>query len=289
VHTHNLPGIGTGIWEVCRRHRVPLVHTLNDYHLLCPRATLMGRDGATPCSPHPLLCGLRTRRLTRPSDAVSVVTGVSAHVVDVHADLFPTAERLVVRYPLAIPRWRPMRPPEQRLRTVGCIGNLDRIKGIEPLLEAAPALASLGVEVRIAGAGRLTQKVEAAAEAQPTVHYHGVVTGSAKEDFFEACDLGVIPSIWAEPGGPTHTMIEWLSSGRPVLVSRRGGLGEVVDLFGGSSAIEPTVSGIVAAIERLTSEPEWRRQVAAVRPIADNEHETWIGRHVSIYRSIVTH
>jgi hypothetical protein len=31
VHTHNLTGIGTGVWEVCRRLGVPVVHTLWDY------------------------------------------------------------------------------------------------------------------------------------------------------------------------------------------------------------------------------------------------------------------
>ena len=45
VHTSNLPGIGTGIWEAARRAGIPVVHTLHDYHLLCPRTTL--RLGST--------------------------------------------------------------------------------------------------------------------------------------------------------------------------------------------------------------------------------------------------
>lgn len=285
VHTHNLPGIGGGIWEVCRRLGLPIVHTVHDYHLLCPRVTLMHGDGVTPCSPNPLFCGLRTRRLGRFSDAVSVLAGVSAHVVRVHAGLFPNARRHVVRNPLAIPRWRPLRPPAERLRTVGYIGNLDPIKGLRLLLDAVPALAALGIEVRIAGAGRLAQEVAATSAAQPSVHYHGVVAGKDKEDFFEACDLGIIPSIWAEPGGPTHTMIEWLSSGRPVLVSRRGGLGEVVDEFAGSIAIEPTVAGIIAAIESLTPDQAWGHAVDRITPIVDDEHARWVSTYEAIYRS----
>src|SRR5947207_1721123 len=40
VHTNNLPGFGTGIWEVARRLDVPVVHSLHDYHLLCLRTSL---------------------------------------------------------------------------------------------------------------------------------------------------------------------------------------------------------------------------------------------------------
>jgi glycosyltransferase involved in cell wall biosynthesis len=286
VHTHNLPGIGTGIWEVCRRYQVPVVHTLHDYHLLCPRVTLMRRDGTTPCSPHPLFCGYRTRRLARSSDAVSVVTGVSEHIVGVHEGLFPMADRRVVRLPLARPQWAAVSPPGETLRTVGYIGNLSPIKGVNLLLEAVPALAALGVELRIAGDGELVREVRAAASSYANVHYHGLVTGKAKEDFFDACDVGVIPSVWAEPGGPVYTMIEWLWSGRPVLVSRRGGLGEVVDEFAGAIAIEPSAEGILRAIERLSSEAVWRHESAHARPDVDGDaYDRWIIAHESIYGS----
>ncbi|HET7855673.1 MAG TPA: glycosyltransferase, partial [Gaiellaceae bacterium] len=88
VHTNNLPGFSTAIWRVAERQGVPVVHTLHDYHLLCPRVTLLQPDG-TPCSPHPLLCGVRTRRLARWAGAVSHVVAVSNHLLERHAGLFP--------------------------------------------------------------------------------------------------------------------------------------------------------------------------------------------------------
>src|SRR6476659_2594944 len=91
VHTHNLAGIGTGVWEVSRRLGVPVVHTIHDYYLLCPRVTLMHRD-ASPCRPSPWLCGFRTKRLARWAPAVTQVIGVSQHALDVHAHLFPDAD-----------------------------------------------------------------------------------------------------------------------------------------------------------------------------------------------------
>ena len=87
VHTNNLPGITTGIWEVCRRAGIAVVHTLHDYHLLCPRVTLLRPNGEA-CEPHPLLCALRTRRMARWAPAVSHLIGVSRFVLSSHAQLF---------------------------------------------------------------------------------------------------------------------------------------------------------------------------------------------------------
>src|ERR1041385_273049 len=50
VHTSNLPGITTAIWETCRRLGVPVVHTIHDYYLLGPRGTFP-RPGGTPLCP----------------------------------------------------------------------------------------------------------------------------------------------------------------------------------------------------------------------------------------------
>ena len=88
VHTGNLPGLGTGVWEVARRLAVPVVHTLHDYYLLCARTSLVRSDGRA-CTPHPALCGLRSRRLARWSSAVSQVVAGSAHLLGRHRDLLP--------------------------------------------------------------------------------------------------------------------------------------------------------------------------------------------------------
>lgn len=286
VHTHNLPGISTGVWEVCRRLGLPVVHTLHDYYMLCPRVTLARRDGE-PCRPSPMLCGLRTRRLARWAPTVSHVIGVSQYLIDMHAQLFPRAEFHVIRNPMFASSLGKLRPPQARPSVLGYIGSLDRTKGVHLLLEAALRLEPLGFSLRIAGEGRLRDEVALAAEQRANVRWDGVVLGERKERFFEACDLGVIPSVWAEPGGPTQAMTEWLSAGRPVLVSRRGGLGEVADLYAGAIPIESTVDSIVESIAELFESARWGEAVAAVRPV-DSERgpEEWVKRHEALYRSL---
>lgn len=287
VHTHNLPGISTGIWEVCRRLGLPVVHSLHDYYLFCPRVTLMTRD-ATPCRPSPLLCGVRTRRLARWSSAASQVIGVSQYILDLHAPLFPRAEFHLIRHPIAVPGSVERGPPPVRPTVLGYIGSLERIKGVHLLLEAASRLAPLGLTLRIAGDGHLRDEVERAVRRGENVVWDGPVRGERKDRFFAECDLGLVPSVWAEPGGPTFTMVEWLAAGRPVLVSRRGGLGEVAGAYPGSIPIEPTVDSIVDSIVGLLEPARWQEALAAVRPIeSGQDQEDWAGKHEELYRSMV--
>jgi glycosyltransferase involved in cell wall biosynthesis len=286
VHTHNLPGLGTGVWETCRRLGVPLVHTLHDYYLLCPRVTLTRRDGA-PCRPSPLVCGLRARRLGRFGGAVGDVVGVSRHVLDRHAHVFPRARGHVIRNPVIPGSDLASRPPGTHLRTIGYLGSLDRIKGVHVLLQAAPELVRRGCSVVLAGAGRLEPDVQAAV-ARGEVRFLGPLSGPAKSAFFDTCDLGVVPSVWEEPGGPTYTMVEWLSSGRPLLVSRRGGLAEALDSLPGAIAVDPTPQALVMAIERLLEPPAWRDAVSRIRPVeAPGGFGRWVDEYEAVYRSAV--
>lgn len=283
VHTHNLPGITTGIWESARRAGVPVVHTLHDYHLICPRVTLLKPDGER-CSPHPLLCGLRERSLGRWGGAVSHVVGVSQYLLDRHTELFPDAELHVIRHPTKNPRTEPLPPPRDRLETLGYIGALAKTKGIDKLLEALPRIAELGIQVRIAGEGRLQAEVADAARRYSALDYLGYVGQDQKDEFLADCDAGIIPSVWPEPGGPPWAMLDWHWGGRPVLVSPRGGLAEALVDLPGARAVEPTVDGIVEAVRPLRDPEVWRQAVEAVKPVRNGtDFAYWFDAQEAVY------
>jgi glycosyltransferase involved in cell wall biosynthesis len=282
VHTNNLPGLSTAIWAAAQRKGVPVVHTLHDYYLLCPRVTLLQPDGS-PCKPHPLLCGMRTKRLTRWAGAVSQLVAVSNHLLKRHRHLFPTASLHTIRL-LVAPASKRFRPPGERPATLGYLGSLERTKGIDRLLDAAPSLARLGCALRIAGNGRLRAEVEAAAAREPNVSYLGAVSGGDKERFLEDCDAGIVPSVWEEPGAPSMTVLEWLGAGRPVLVSPRGGAAEVVDELAGAIAVQPDAEGIVAAVEALAAPGAWQEAVRRVRA-PEGKIEDWLSAHERVYDS----
>ena len=43
VHTNNLTGFSAAVWLAAWRRGLPIVHTLRDYYLLCPRTTMYRR------------------------------------------------------------------------------------------------------------------------------------------------------------------------------------------------------------------------------------------------------
>lgn len=289
VHTNNLPGTTTGIWEACARLGVPVVHTLHDYYLLCARSTLVRADGKE-CRPSALLCGTRERRLARWARSVREVIGVSAYILDRHRAFFPAGVgRRVIRHAIEGPSQAGTPPPSGELRTIGYLGALDVVKGVGALLEALPGLAAAGVDVHVAGDGRLRDQVTRAAAGGTGVHYHGVVAGDAKSAFLRGCDAGIVPSVWAEPGAPPYAAVEWLSVGRPVLASGRGGLGEAASRFPGLIPVQPDARGIEAAVRELRRPGRWAEAVeAASAPVGERgDRVRWLEDHLAVYRTAV--
>lgn len=283
VHTNNLPGIGAGVWEIARRGGIPVVHTVHDYHLLCPKVTLT-RDDGTPCRPHPLLCGARTRRLGRWAGAVSDIVAVSQFALDAHRDVFPRARAHVIRHPLAAPASASPAQAPAALRVLGYLGALERNKGVGVLLEATPRLVELGCRVRVAGDGRMKDEVAEAAGRVDGLEYAGRVDGLDKEAFLDACDAGVVPSVWPEPGGPPFTVVEWLARRRPVLVSERGGLAEVAATLPGCITVAPTADALVETVRGLLAPTRFADAAARVEPLEDvGEIERWLDAHEAVY------
>jgi len=91
----------------------------------------------------------------------------------------------------------------------------------------------------------------------------------------------------AEPGRPTHTLVEGLSAGRPALVSRRGGLDEVVDPYAGVVPIEPTAVVMTDAVARLLEPAVWYElvRVGAASGWCGGDRR-WVERYLEIYESL---
>ena len=133
----------------------------------------MRRNGEG-CSPHPALCGLRTRRLTRWARSVSVVSGVSEAVLKTHEHLFTGARLEVLRNPMAAYNGEILRTPSSQTPTIGYIGGLSREKGVDALLDAVEQLHAEPFRFRLAGRGRLAGLVSKRAERLPNLEFDGI-------------------------------------------------------------------------------------------------------------------
>ncbi|HEY4366347.1 MAG TPA: glycosyltransferase family 4 protein [Steroidobacteraceae bacterium] len=228
VETNNLQGLSVSAWRAAQQLGIPVVQVVHDYYLGCPNSTMTrrGHNCASQCT------GCRVYALPRRRLSVipRVVSSVSRRTLErlescgMFADVptkivAPTAFDVRHAQPL-----RPDKPPGTAL-TIGFMGRLEQIKGIEVLLSAMRDVPRSSITLLVAGAGDPAYVADVVARFEQTnIHFLGFV---APEAFFRRIDALVVPSIWEEPLG--RVIFEGFSYGVPAIVSRRGGMPEIVE------------------------------------------------------------
>ncbi len=220
VHTHVLTGFSSSVWQSAKQLHVPIVHTLHDYSLLCPKSTMF-KNGKN-CQ-HCLDCTVLAVPRIRSTNSVDAVTGVSQYILNRHLELGAfkkTPIRTVIsnmsehfhekaHYNLI--------PGQLRL---GFMGRLHPTKGVEVLLECVMKLANPSITLYIAGSG--SSEYESYLKTRfvgSNIHFLGFVR---PEFLFEKIDVLVVPSLWHEP--LARVCVDALEYGIPVIGSRRGGI-----------------------------------------------------------------
>jgi glycosyltransferase involved in cell wall biosynthesis len=226
VHTQNLAGFSTLVWRSVKKRGLPLVHTLHDYYLLCPKATMFRanqncRRPCIRCSPYAL-----PRR--HGSNLVDEVTGVSNFILErhlAHHYFHATPSRKVIYNPYRTNIASAWSGTQSLPVRFGYLGRLHPTKGLEVLLDSVRRLPHGTWHLKIGGKGlaeyesHLRFKYEA-----PTIEFLGYVETDL---FFETIDVLVVPSVWHEPSG--RVISESHAHGVPVIGSRTGGIPELVE------------------------------------------------------------
>jgi glycosyltransferase involved in cell wall biosynthesis len=278
VWSHEPQGLSAAVFTAIAALGLRHVHTAHDLNLLCAR-TSMTRNGEF-CGGRCLDC--RVQRQIRGRAAgrrLDRLIGVSDYITERHvsAGIVGADRALTIR--------NGAKPGPTRVRTasesptIGFIGALAAHKGVLTLLRAAQT-APRGWRFLVAGAGPLEGEVESAAR----IDYLGRVEGDAKEEFFEAIDVLVVPSEWEEPA--PLVVMEALVRGVPCVVSDRGGLPETPEarIFRAGD-VQALLSAVSSFVETPGSLAEASRQLLERR----NEF-TWsthLGRVEDALRSVV--
>jgi glycosyltransferase involved in cell wall biosynthesis len=268
VHAHGWCAFSAAAFH----HGRPVVVTLHDYGLRCPKKTLLrGDDECTSGrAPRCLTCpGAEQGTVKRAALATALAPGVpwlrervarfvavSRHVLDRHRE-----DRLDVE---VIPNFLDPLPPAFSAYTppagrgILFVGPADRHKGLPVLLRALAHLP--GVPVTVVGAS---------GASDGRVEFAGRLTGDALWRRYRDAGVVVAPATWPDPC-PT-VVLEALAMGRPVVGSRTGGLPDLVEHGTTGLLVPPGDERALAGALRDLLEDDERRLAMARAAYASAE------------------
>lgn len=251
VHTHNLAGFSIRIWELARRRRIPVVHTLRDYYLSCPTSTRykQGHNCTLTC----IGCRPFEAARRRASLNIGAVVGISRFILDDHINrgfFAHTSIKAVIGNTATV---KPFARRDRRLRgtacTFGFLGMLTPSKGVEQLLAAFIAVARPDTSLLIGGTGEMGYVESLRAQYQhPGIRFLGFVDSEA---VYKEADIMVVPSLWNEPF--SRVAMEAALHGIPIIASARGGLAEIAAQAGGTLFDPDQPESLAGAMRRALS------------------------------------
>jgi len=253
LNSHTLNGLNTRIWDVAHSLGIPVVHTLHDYYLTCPRCSRF-KDGAS-CGDTCGSCVLLTSGRRKRAHRVEAFTSVSRRTLDIHIQngaIDPATPVHIIR-----------NVPNQTIELidpplaggalkVGYIGRFVVEKGVRMLAEAVARLPEGRVELVLAGRVNDDERehLKALAPSVP-MNFLGFVSPN---DFYRQVHVMAAPAIWEEPA--PLVIQDSIAAGCPLIVTKIGGAPESVEDGVTGWLVDPTVEAIETRLRWLIEHPE---------------------------------
>ena len=262
VHFHNVSLAGGP--AVLRYGEGVKLYTTSEHWLVCPMHVLF-RSNREPCTePHCLRCTLAFQRPPQLWRYTGLLERETRHV-----DLFLSPSRFTKRaheergftrpirhLPYFLPEI-PAAEPAQRQRPFFLfVGRLERLKGVQVLLEAFRSYRE--ADLLVVGEGEYRAELERQAAGLDHVRFLGRVHPSELTPLYAGAISLVVPSIGYEVFG--IVILEAFAQRTPAVVNGLGALPEVVEESGGG-LVYRTPDELVAALERLRTDTALRHEL----------------------------
>jgi glycosyltransferase involved in cell wall biosynthesis len=239
IHTNVLGGLTTAMWRVAYRHKIPVVHTVHDYYLVCKNSGMRTQTGN--CESQCRGCKVISRNSRHDTKYVTAVAYVSKHMRLVHesAGIFISANHITEEIIGAFKRSHsPTRPERGTILKIGFLGRVAPDKGLDRLISEVGAAKSQ-IRLLVGGEGEAGYIEMLRRLAKPgTVEFLGRV---APDTFLDSIDVLVVPSLWNEPAA--RVVYEAGLSNLPVVVTKRGGLPQLVEYGTRGWIYDPDLKG----------------------------------------------
>lgn len=281
IHTNNLSGISTSIWKIASKRKTPVVHTLRDYYLICPKSTMF--KGVKSCSTQCVDCEFFSKKQKKLSNIPSIVVGISQRILDIHTTngYFSSSEKLVIYNGFGMNKSTHPTIHNTPL-TIGFIGQLNRAKGFDMLVNALNMLTHYDWKLLIAGNYLPKQKVDTNKKIpKGKVDFLGFIK---QKSFFEKVDFLVVPSIWEEPFG--RVIIESFSMNTPVIASNIGGIPELFQR-NKQFLFEPNKHSLIEILTKIFDKPRTSLSTFDFKISDKYLIEKTAGSYVNLYKGLL--
>lgn len=269
VHCHNFfPLLTPSIFDACKDLKIATVMTLHNYRLICPSATLM-RHGkpwelsikkspywtvpykvykdslfGTAALARMIQSNRKKGTWTTKLDRIITLTQFSKNKY-ISAGFSPN--NIVVK-PNFIPD--PIDTTIQRKNYAVFIGRLSSEKGVEFLLNFWP---ENGINLKIIGSGPLSDSLSKDCK---NVSIMGPIPNEDVKKEIRGAQFLVMTSQWYE--GFPMVLVEALACGTPALVTKLGGMAEIIDHEQNGLHFElGNKKDFIDCVIRLSSNSEW--------------------------------
>lgn len=282
LHVQNhFPLLSPALHRVAARRGVATVQHLRNFRLICANASFF-RDGRDchQCEASFMPWRGVVNRCYRDSAAASLAPmmmvgfhkaagtwnqvdafiAISDYVAEMHRQAGYPAERIVVRSCLATAQPQPPRGTK-RMPAIVAAARLSPEKGLHVLIEAWRQRRTRDAVLHIAGTGPEERRLRALAQDCPTIRFEGQIAFEQLIALMgQACAV-VNPSLWNEPFG--RTPMEAFSVATPAIVSRAGGLVDIVEHGLNGLLVEPgDVAGLAQAIDAMLAQDDAHRAMS---------------------------
>lgn len=225
VHTNNLTGFSTSVWDSAKSQNIPIVHTSRDYYLIHPNSSLYKAE--KNISINSLEVKFWKWLRARNSNKVDFYIGISEFIRDLHvASKIFSKENSSIIYN-SITKIDKNNKSENGEKVYGFLGRMTKEKGFDIFCQIANKNKG---RYKFIAAGRFENNNEGDSlkklALESKIDLKGFISVG---EFINSVDGVILPIKWNEPFG--RVVVECALSGLEVYVNKAGGVTELFKYF----------------------------------------------------------
>lgn len=256
VQIHNYRGLSASVFSAVKSLNIPLVFTVHDYSLMCPKSDLLKKSGEI-CDQPLLVCKLyKAFKGFAVDSKPDLVTADTYFVLDKLKEQGFFKSSRAEKLPTTPIEMTGNEKVDKDFETVDIlfVGSLGRFKGVHILLTAFRQLEREDIRLHIAGAGPDEAELRKITADDSRITFYGLVPWEKLTELYRRANVTIVPSVFCEPLG--FVILESFRSGTPVVGSNIGGIPEViVDGYNGRLFEAGNVAELKSTLENLLENP----------------------------------